>query len=103
MNKQTETTEYFENKITPKDLEEYFLKWKTSHFENEALKLQHIQHLFRTTLELATTQEGILFPTLFSRLAYTGQKFKLNTRFLYLAHAFRRCVDVTHISTIDKI
>lgn len=103
MNKQTETTEYFENKITPKDLEEYFLKWKTSHFENEALKLQHIQHLFRTTLELATTQEGILFPTLFSRLAYTGQKFKLNTRFLYLAHAFRRCVDATHISTIDKI
>lgn len=46
--------------------------------------------LFNSILELATADEELHFTTLFSRLAYIGTKYKINSQTMHLSHLFRK-------------
>ena len=81
-----------ENHLTPVDIIHECNVLETDNLSEVNEKLSHLFYLFTSTLELATRDERIQFPTLFSRLAYVGIKYKLPGQFMFYAHSFRKCM-----------
>ncbi|MBK9253932.1 MAG: AAA family ATPase [Saprospiraceae bacterium] len=53
-------------------------------------KIRTYFELFNLILEDSTLDEGIIFTTLFSRLAFAGSKYRLNKKLLFYCHLFRK-------------
>ena len=49
-----------------------------------------LYNLLTSIVEEVTQDEKIIFTTLFSRVAFLGNKYRLNAQFLYYLHTFRR-------------
>lgn len=81
-----------ENDLTPAEILNECKSLETDNQSGVDEKLNHLFYLFTSTLELATRDERIQFPTLFSRLAYVGIKYKLPGQFMFYAHSFRKCI-----------
>lgn len=53
-------------------------------------KVKGLFHIFSNIIEELTSSERIVFTTLFSRLAYLGQKYRIESKSLHYMHLFRR-------------
>ncbi|MFZ1705104.1 MAG: AAA domain-containing protein [Saprospiraceae bacterium] len=90
MNNENNTTAALLNDELSQELLNQFSDINNNTSLESTEKLTAFHQLFSHVLEQATAEENLHFPTLFSRLAYTGIKYKLPASFLYYAHNFRR-------------
>ncbi len=69
--------------------------------ENTPIKLEKVQFIFKTILDLAVEKERLHFTTLFAKLSYISQKFSFSSKLHYFANSFR--INTRHLAnTVDS-
>ena len=78
------------------------LKDKDGDREKQRIKLRQHFHLF---FEEISALEKIEFPTLFSRIAYIGTRYKVDPQLLYWIHFYRRNIEQSsrHLTELEEI
>ena len=64
--------------------------------DNAVIKLEKVQYIFKTILDLAVEKERLHFTTLFAKLSYISQKFNFPPKLHYFSNSFR--INTRHLA-----
>ena len=66
--------------------------------DSAPIKLEKIQYIFKTILDLAVEKERLHFTTLFAKLSYISQKFSFPPKLHYFSNSFR--INTRHLTQV---